>query len=108
MRVGEWLDPKDLKLIIAIALTALGLMAAVVFNIAYFGYVLPFMRRQRGARAVVQAVFGVVHGQVFEYCRLAREGGSQRERKAATALRVSLAIFIVAFLALGALFLADL
>jgi hypothetical protein len=63
------------------------------------------MRRRRGSSATIQAAFGVIHGQVFEYCRLAREAACERHRKAALAIKVSLAVFAIAFVLLGVLFL---
>jgi len=100
-----WLESNDLLLITAIIATAIGFVAVIVFNVAYFAYVLPYMRRRRGITATTEAVFGVAHWQVFEYCRLARDGISEKHRKVALTIKLSLTVCLVAFVTLGILFL---
>jgi len=70
-----WMESDSIMLVVAIILTCTALAAALVFNVAYFVYVLPYMRRRRDSAATIQAFFGLVHGKVMEYCRLARHGG---------------------------------
>ena len=103
-----WFEPDNWKLIAAIILTAIGLAAALVFNVAYFVYVLPHMKRRKGGTQVIQAVFGLIYGQVFEYSRLARQDGSGRHRRIAYAIKASLVVVLLAFLGLGILVLVDL
>ena len=103
-----WFEPDNWKLIAVIVITAVGFVAAIVFNVAYFAYVLPYMKRRKGGTQVIQAVFGVIYGQVFEYCRLARHDESNKHRKIAFAIKASLVVFMLAFLVLGILVLVDL
>ena len=101
------METHNWKLILAIVLTSVGFVAVVIFNIAYFTYVLPAMKRRNGIRPVIQSAFGLVHSQVFEYCRLAQQDGSEKHRKVALVVKVSLAVFGVAFLLIGILVLMD-
>jgi hypothetical protein len=104
MRIGAWLDPADSKLVVAIGLTGLGLIAAIVFNVAYFGYVLPFMRRRRGGAAIAKALFNLFAlEQIIEYCRLARIEGLDKNRNVALVIKASAFVFVAAFVSLGVL-----
>lgn len=103
-----WFESDNWRLIAAIVLTAIGFVAALVFNVAYFAYVLPCMKRRKGKTQVIQAVSGVIYGQLFEYCRLARQDESNKHRRVALAIKTSLAVFLLAFLFLGIFVLFDL
>lgn len=103
-----WFESNDWRLIAAIVLTAIGFVAALVFNVSYFAYVLPYMKRRKGRTQVIQAAFGVIYGQVFEYCRLARQDESDKHRRVAFAIKTSLAVFLLTFLVLGIFVLLDL
>jgi hypothetical protein len=97
----------DWRFILATILTSTGIAAAIVFNFVYFIFVLPAMKRRNGLRVPIQAVFGLIHGQVFEYCRVAKRVGTGKDRKIALMIKVSLAMFALAFLGLGVLLLTD-
>lgn len=103
-----WIDTDNWTLIIAVILTGIGLGAVIVFNIVYFACVLPYMRRRHGTPAIAQALFGLIHGQVFEYCRLARQDAADKHRRAALAIKVSLAVFVVCFVSLAIIVLMQL
>lgn len=102
-----WFEFDDWKVISGIFLVATGFAALGVFNLTYFLYVLPYMKRHRGGKASFQAALGLIHGQVFEYCRLARENPSKQHRRAAFAIKMSLGMFMAAFLVLAILVLID-
>ena len=108
VRQQVWFDTDNWKLIAAMVLTGIGFVAVIVFNVAYFACVLPYMRRRRGAAATAQAFFGLIHGQVFEYCRLVRKDASDNHRRAALAIKVSLAVFAACFISLGIIALIQL
>ena len=79
-------------------LVAVGLMAAALFNLLYFTYVLPFMWRRKGPAAIRQALLSLILGQIIEYCRFVRDHGSSKQRVVALAITSSL-IMVVAMMA---------
>jgi hypothetical protein len=103
-----WLDTENWVQITAIILTGIGFVAVMVFNVAYFVCVLPYMRRRSRAKATALAAFGLIHGQVLEYCRSARRDASDNHRRAALAIKASLCVFAVCFVFLGIIVLMQL
>jgi len=82
-----------------LALTLVGISAAMVFNAVYFAFVLPHARRRRGRKAFVEASLSLIAGQLRDYVKMAKHG-RLTDRIVALALRWSIGVAITCMAAL--------